>query len=380
MVYLDYNATTPLSPEARDAMLPFLDGNFGNPSSIHSAGRQARAAVDDARDRLADILGVRPHEIVFTGGGTESCNLGLMGLARALRDKGRHLVVSSIEHHAVLHAAEYLRDEEGFLVDFLTVDSGGAVDPSQLEDLLRPDTTVVSVMHANNETGVLQPIARIAEICAHHGVLFHTDAIQAFGKVPLEKGLPGLAAMSIAAHKFYGPKGVGALFLRGGLSIGRLAHGGSHENSRRPGTENVAAITGMAAAAESSSRLPASEASRLEPLREELWTRIASVAPSAVRHGDPSRSLPNTLNVGFPGMDGEALLMGLDLEGICVSSGSACMVGSIQPSHVLTAMGSEPGTALAAVRFSMGKGTNQRDITETADALERVLARQPLAA
>lgn len=380
MVYLDYNATTPLSPEARDAMLPFLDGNFGNPSSIHSAGRQARAAVDDARDRLADILGVRPHEIVFTGGGTESCNLGLMGLARALRDKGRHLVVSSIEHHAVLHAAEYLRDEEGFLVDFLTVDSGGAVDPSQLEDLLRPDTTVVSVMHANNETGVLQPIARIAEICAHHGVLFHTDAIQAFGKVPLEKGLPGLAAMSIAAHKFYGPKGVGALFLRGGLPIGRLAHGGSHENSRRPGTENVAAITGMAAAAESSSRLPASEASRLEPLREELWTRIASVAPSAVRHGDPSRSLPNTLNVGFPGMDGEALLMGLDLEGICVSSGSACMVGSIQPSHVLTAMGAEPGTALAAVRFSMGKGTNQRDITETADALERVLARQPLAA
>lgn len=376
MVYLDYNATTPLSPEARDAMLPFLDGDYGNPSSIHSAGRRARAAVDDSRDRLAAILGIRPHEIVFTGGGTESCNLALIGLARALRDKGRHIVVSAIEHHAVLHAAAHLRDEEGFEVEIVPVDAGGSVDPSRLEALLRTDTILVSVMHANNETGVLQPIGGIAEACGRHGVLLHTDAIQAFGKVELPRGLPGIAAMSLAAHKFYGPKGVGALFLRGGLPIARLAHGGSHENSRRPGTENVAAIAGMAAAAESASRLPPTETGRLEPLRELLWNRIASASSNAVRHGDPSRSLPNTLNVGFPGLDGEALLMGLDLEGICVSSGSACMVGSIQPSHVLTAMGVDPATALAAVRFSMGTGTTGDDITQAADALGRVLARQ----
>jgi cysteine desulfurase len=372
MIYLDHNATTPLAPEAREAMLPFLDGDFGNPSSIHAAGRRARAAVDDARDRLAAVIGAKAHEIVFTGGGTEACNLGLMGLARAHAPKGKHIVVSAIEHHAVLHAAEYLQHFEGYEVALLPVDRGGAVDPGFLARVIRKDTTVVSVMHANNETGVVQPVAELAAVCRERGVFFHSDAVQAFGKLPLRAGSEGLSAFSIAAHKFYGPKGAGALWLGAGIALARTAHGGSHENSRRPGTENVAAIVGMAAAAEVAAKRGAADAARLEPLRERLWALIQESCPHAARNGDPGRSLANTLNVSFPGADGESLLMGLDLEGVCVSSGSACMVGSIQPSHVLIAMGVEPATALATVRFSMGHGTTERDVEGAAAAVARV--------
>ena len=372
MIYLDHNATTPLAPEAREAMLPFLDGDFGNPSSIHAAGRRARAAVDDARDRLAAVIGAKAHEIVFTGGGTEACNLGLMGLARAHAPKGKHIVVSAIEHHAVLHAAEYLQHFEGYEVTLLPVDRGGAVDPGFLARVIRKDTTVVSVMHANNETGVVQPVAELAAVCRERGVFFHSDAVQAFGKLPLRAGSEGLSAFSIAAHKFYGPKGAGALWLGAGIALARTAHGGSHENSRRPGTENVAAIVGMAAAAEVAATRGAADAERLAPLRERLWALIQESCPHAVRNGDPGRSLANTLNVSFPGADGESLLMGLDLEGVCVSSGSACMVGSIQPSHVLIAMGVEPATALATVRFSMGHGTTERDVEGAAAAVARV--------
>jgi len=372
MIYLDHNATTPLAPGARDAMLPFLDGDFGNPSSIHAAGRRARAAVDDARDRLAAVLGAKAHEIVFTGGGTEACNLGLMGLARAHAPRGKHIVVSAIEHHAVLHAAEYLQHFEGYEVTLLPVDRGGAVDPEFLARVIRKDTTVVSVMHANNETGVVQPVAELAAVCRERGVFFHSDAVQAFGKLPLRAGAEGLSAFSIAAHKFYGPKGAGALWLGAGIALARTAHGGSHENSRRPGTENVAAIVGMAAAAEVAAARGAADAARLAPLRERLWALIRESCPHAVRNGDPARSLANTLNVSFPGADGESLLMGLDLEGVCVSSGSACMVGSIQPSHVLIAMGVEPAVALATVRFSMGHGTTERDVEGAAAAVARV--------
>ena len=377
MVYLDYNATTPLAPEARAAMGPFLEDGFGNPSSIHSAGRRARAAIDESRDQLAAILGAKPHEIIFTGGGTESCNLAVMGLARAHAAKGKHLIVSAIEHHAVLHAAEHLQKHEGFEVSLLPVDSSGTVDPDQLAASLRPDTILVSVMHANNETGALQPIERLAELCASRGVIFHTDAIQTFGKLPLSVKMPGLTALSIAGHKFYGPKGVGALWLAAGISIEPTSHGGAHENSRRPGTENVAAIAGLAAAAEYATAQADFQSARLHPLRERLWHLIHTACPSAVRNADPSRSLPNTLNVSFPGADGESLLIGLDLEGICVSSGSACMVGSILPSHVLLAMGVAPSTALATVRFSMGHGTSEAHIDRAAAALTRVLHLQP---
>jgi len=377
MVYLDHNATTSLSPEAKDAMLPFLAGEFGNPSSIHSAGRRARAAVDDARDRLAALLGAKSHEMIFTGGGTESCNLGLIGMARAHAVRGRHIVISAVEHHAVLHAAEHLQHFEGFEVTLLPVDSAGVVDPALLARIIRKDTTVVSIMHANNETGAIQPLAEIAAVCLEKGVFFHTDAVQTFGKIPVPAALPGLSAISIAAHKFHGPKGVGALFLRAGIALSRTAYGGSHENSRRPGTENVAGIVGMVAAAEISTARCAAYSGHLGALRERLWEGIASACPQAVRNGDPARSLPNTLNVSFPGADGEALIMGLDLEGVCVSSGSACMVGSIQPSHVLIAMGVDSRTALATVRFSTGHATTEVDIDQTVAAVARVAKLQP---
>ena len=377
MVYLDHNATTPLAPEAKEAMLPFLDGEYGNPSSIHSAGRRARAAVDDARDRMAALLGAKAHEIIFTGGGTESCNLGLIGIARAHAVRGKHIIISAVEHHAVLHAAEHLQHFEGFEVTLLPVDSAGVVDPALLARLIRKETTVVSIMHANNETGAIQPLDEIAAVCAERGVFFHTDAVQTFGKIPVGTGLAGLSAVSIAAHKFYGPKGVGALYLRAGIALSRTAYGGSHENSRRPGTENVAAIVGMAAAAETAISRAAEDAERLAPLRERLGERIRSTCPQAIRNGDSARSLANTLNVSFPGADGESLLMGLDLEGVCVSSGSACMVGSIQASHVLIAMGVDSRTALATVRFSMGHSTTGESIDLAAAAVGRVAKLQP---
>ena len=377
MVYLDYNATTPLCSEAKEAMLPFLEGRFGNPSSVHSEGRLARAAVDDARDRLAAVLAVKPHELIFTGGGTESCNLGVIGIARAHAPRGKHIITSSIEHHAVLHAFEYLKHFEDFEVSILPANPAGTIRPEDLENALRPDTTLVSVMHANNETGAVQPVRELAAICQKHGIVFHTDAVQSFGKIPLKPHEEGLSAVSVAAHKFYGPKGVGALFVSAGVAISRTSHGGAHENTRRPGTENVAGIAGMAAAAEAA---VLHDCPKLRPLREMLWTGIAGVCPEAVRNGDPELCLENTLNVSFPGADGEALLMGFDLEGICVSSGSACMVGSVQPSHVLIAMGIPDRTALASVRFSLGRETVEDDIRGTIRALERVLELQPLAA
>jgi len=375
MVYLDYNATTPLCPEARAAMLPLLEAGFGNPSSIHAEGRRARSVVDDARDRMASVLGARAHEIIFTGGGTESCNLGVIGLARAHAPRGRHLITSAIEHHAVLHAFEFLKHFEGFDVEILPVDPSGILDPETLAKAIRPETTLVSVMHANNETGAIQPVRDLAEICGTHGVIFHTDAVQTLGKLPLQPHDDGLTAVSLAAHKFHGPKGVGALFLSAGVALARTAHGGAHENTRRPGTENVAGIAGMAAAAEAAAR---DDSQSLHPLREALWSGIRQACPQAVRNGDPERCLGNTLNISFPGADGESLLIGLDLEGICVSSGSACMVGSIQPSHVLRAMGIGEKTARASVRFSLGRETTTEDIRETIRAMSWVLELQPL--
>ncbi|MFZ4683388.1 MAG: cysteine desulfurase family protein [Terrimicrobiaceae bacterium] len=377
MVYLDYNATTPLAPPAFEAMLPFLREGYGNPSSIHAAGREARAAIDDARDVLAGLLGVKAHEIIFTGGGTESCNLAVLGLARAHAPRGRHLITAAAEHHAVLHAFEHLSHHEGFELTVLPVDRGGRVDPAGLQAALRPDTTVVSVMQANNETGTIQPVEELAALCRAQGVCFHTDAVQTFGKLPVRPHELGASAVSIAAHKFGGPKGVGALFLRAGVAISRTVHGGSHENTRRPGTENTAAIVGLAAAASVAESKREAEQPRLAALRDALWRGIEKIAPDAVRNGHPELTLANTLNVSFPGRDGEALLIGLDLEGVCASSGSACMVGSMQPSHVLLAMGVEPGHAASTVRFSLGTQTTESDIEHCQRALAKVLAQQP---
>ena len=376
MVYLDYNATTPLAPEALTAMMPFLREFCGNASSIHAAGRRSRAAVDDSRERLAALLGVKAHEIIFTSGGTESCNLAVLGLAHAHAPRGRHIITSAVEHHAVLHACENLGHHEGFDLTILPVDSAGRVDPSDLDSALRSDTVLVSVMHANNETGTIQPIEELAAICRAHRVCFHTDAIQSFGKLPVRADDLGAAAVSLAAHKFCGPPGAGALYLRSGIAISRVAHGGSHENTRRPGTENVAAIVGMAAAAELAESKRSEDQPRMRALRERLWQGIEARFPSAVRNGHREHALANTLNVSFPGLDGEALLIGLDLEGVCASSGSACMVGSIQPSHVLVAMGVEPRVASSTVRFSLGTHSSESHIEHCLCALETVVGRQ----
>ena len=372
MIYLDHNATTPLAPEALEAMRPYLERFHGNASSIHAAGRETRAALDDSRDRLAALLACRPHEIIFTGGGTEANNLALLGLARAHASRGKHLITCATEHHAVLHPLEHLQKREGFRLTVLGVDSRGLLDPADVRSALTPETTLVSVMTANNETGVRQPVEEIAALCREHGVLFHTDAIQSFGKEPLDCGAD---ALSLAAHKFYGPKGAGLLLLRGGISIERIAFGGSHEGDRRPGTENVAAVVGMARAAEIAAAATASEATRLVPLREQLWEGIRAAFPAAVRNSDPALSLANTLNVSFPGLDGESVLINLDLAGICASSGSACMVGSIQPSHVLLAMGVPRDLTQATVRFSLGKGTTQDEIADAVRRIEGIFTR-----
>ena len=376
MIYLDYNATTPLSPEVFAAMRPFLDEFHGNPSSIHAAGRRTRAAIDDSRDQLARLLGAKSHEIIFTGGGTEADNLAILGLARrrAADGCGKHVITCATEHHAVLHAFEWLAVREGFSVTVLPVDAHGRLDPARLQDALTAETTLVSVMSANNETGVRQPVAELSAICRKRSVLFHTDAIQTFGKEALSPlGASAFDAVSLAAHKFYGPKGVGALWLRGGISIDRTALGGSHEGDRRAGTENVAGIVGMAHAAHLALDGMEGEGERQKALRERLWAGVSAAFPTARRNG--ADALPNTLNVSFPGLDGESLHISLDLAGLCVSSGSACMVGSIQPSHVLLAMGVAPELAQATVRFSLGKMTTDTEVDGAIARLHPVLVR-----
>ncbi len=369
MIYLDYNATTPLCAPAREAMRPFLEEHFGNPSSIHAAGREARAAIDDARDRLAQLLGAKPHELIFTGSGTEANNLAVLGLARARRERGRHLICSSTEHHAVLNAFEHLQKREGFEVTFLDVDSLGQIDPSDLAKAIRDDTTLVSIMSANNETGVTQALDEISAICSARDVLLHSDMVQSFAKQPADLSL--VDAASFAAHKFYGPKGAGLLFLRAGIPIDQIQFGGAHENQHRPGTENTPAIAGMAAAAEFALQDYAAEQKREAALRDKLCNKI----PNAKQNGDTINRLANTLNISFPGISSETMLMALDLEGVCASSGSACMVGSVVASHVLLAMGASREIASSAIRFSLGNQTTAAEIDGTGAAIKRVLQR-----
>jgi len=383
MIYLDYNATTPLCDAAREAMMPYLDRCFGNPSSVHAAGREARAAIDNARDKLAALLRIKPHEIIFTGGGTESCNLAVLGLARsrpagglpaAASAKAGHIISAKTEHHAVLNAIEHLEKHEAVEVTWLDVSRDGIVDVDQLAKSIRPETRLVSIMTANNETGVIQPLREISQICRERGTVLHSDMVQAFGKIDVDLSL--VDAASFAAHKFYGPKGAGFLFLRSGLSIQPIMFGGAHENERRPGTENVAAIAGMAAAAaEWTQRDLAREQEREARLRDELWMRISQNIPDAKQNGEGAPRLANTLNVSLLGLDSEMLLIALDLEGVCASSGSACMVGSVVASHVLLAMGLPVERARSAVRFSLGKWTTADEIKEAGDAVQKIVER-----
>jgi cysteine desulfurase len=373
MIYLDYNATTPLCDAAREAMLPYLGRHFANPSSVHAAGRDARAAIDNSRDKLAGLLRVKPHELIFTSGGTESCNLAVLGLARRQSSRAAHIISAKTEHHAVLNAVEHLEKHENVEVTWLNVARDGMVDLDQLSKSIRPDTRLVSIMAANNETGVIQPMREISQICHEHGVLLHTDMVQAFGKMDVDLSL--VDAASFAAHKFYGPKGAGFLYLRSGLSIQPIMFGGAHENERRPGTENVAAIAAMAAAAEWTLRDRESEQERQAELRDDLWTRISQNVPDAKQNCQNAPRLANTLNVSLLGLESEMLLIALDLEGVCASSGSACMVGSVVASHVLLAMGLPIERARSAVRFSLGKWTTADEIKRAGDAMRKIVDR-----
>ena len=374
-IYLDYNATTPLHPKVKEAMLPYFSEQFGNPSSIHAEGRAARAAIDQSRDKIAHLLGAKPHEIIFTGSGTESNNLALLGLALANTERGKHIITSQTEHHAVLHIFELLEKRHGFTVTFLPVDSYGLISEEAVQKATRFDTTLISIMSANNETGTRQAIEKIGKWCREHQILFHSDAIQSYGKEAVNPKAWSVDALSLASHKFYGPKGVGVLFLRSGLALAPLQVGGAQENQRRPGTENVAAIVGFATAAELALLQLETEIPRQTQWIELLWDSLSTTLSGLHRHGHPTQRMANTLNIGIEGVKGEELLMACDLEGLSLSSGSACMVGGLRPSHVLLAMGVAPELAQATLRFSIGQLTQETDISEITKRLQRTVHR-----
>ena len=374
-IYFDYNATTTLDPAVREAMLPFLGEVFGNPSSVHHVGRRARAILDDCRDRVARVFRCQPSEIIFTSGGTESNNLALFGTARLLQGKGRHLITSSVEHHAVLHCCDYLAKKEGFDVTYLPVDAEGRVSVESLAQALRPDTILVSIMAANNETGTLQPVAALGALCQARGVAFHTDALQCFGKEPFTDIHQFQADLvALCAHKFHGPKGAGVLFIRSPLLPDPIVFGGGHENERRAGTENLAAIVGLTEAVERFVRTPVFPPERLATLTSQLATRVADMEGVHFR-GSRTQRLANTVAFTVQGCDSIALLAGLDLEGVCASSGSACSAGSLEPSHVMRAMGVPEPEANALVRFSLGRDSTEAEVQAAASALALVSQR-----
>ena len=374
--YLDDNATTNLDSRVRTAMEPLLAGTLGNPSSLHAEGRRARGEIDAARDDIARWLKAKSSEIIFTSGGTESCNLAIQGLARANKGRGSHIITAKTEHHAVLHPCNALeRTHGGFEVTYLDVNTNGLIDPKALAQAIRPDTTLVSIMSANNETGVRQPMREIGEICAKHGVLFHADAIQSAGKEEIDLAGWQVSALSLTAHKMHGPQGAGLLWLKAGVPLVRLMEGGSHESERRPGTENAPAIAGFAEAVRIYGNPDPSEAQRQFCWTEKLWQDLNCLG-GVRRNGHSEQRLPNTLNVSFLGLHGEDLLIALDLAGLAVSSGSACLVGSVQPSHVLAAMGVPDNWATATVRFSIGSQIRDEDGEEIAGRVREIVQRQ----
>ena len=376
-IYFDYNATTPLDPQVREAMLPFLGDIFGNPSSVHHVGRRARALLDDARDRVSKTWSCKPSEVTFTSGGTESNNLAIFGAARLLRDKGRHIITSNVEHHAVLQACEYLGKKEGFEVTKLPVNQHGFVDVDELARALRPDTILVSIQAVNNENGAIQPIAQLGKLCRERGVLFHTDAVQWFGKQPFTDIHQFNADLvSACAHKFHGSKGAGTLFIRSPLHPDPILFGGAHENELRAGTENLAAIIGFAEALERFIKQPVFTGEKLLPLTSLLRSNIEKLAAQGVTIRSPANDcLSNTLAFTVRSADSMSLLAGLDLEGICASSGSACSAGSLEPSHVMLALGVPADEANALVRFSLGRESTLEEVAAVCGALPEIIAR-----
>ncbi|MGA2246453.1 MAG: cysteine desulfurase family protein [Verrucomicrobiota bacterium] len=373
-IYFDYNATTPLDPAVRAAMLPFLDDIWGNPSSVHHVGRQARAGLDDARDRAATFLGAKASEIIFTSGGTEANNLAIFGAVRLLKSNGSHLITSSVEHHAVLQCFDYLEAKEGFSVTRLPVDKNGFIDVADFKAALRPDTVFASVMAANNEIGTIEPVSEIGAICQEHKIIFHTDAVQWFGKEPFDQIQRFNADLvSICGHKFYGPKGAGLLYVKSPLHPDPILFGGGHENERRAGTENLAAIIGLVSAIEKFVQPPAFNPEKMKLLRNKLADTISSISGCEVV-SPPETCLCNTVAFTVAQSDSAALLAGLDLEGICASSGSACSAGSLEPSHVMIATG-RPASANSLVRFSLGRDSTMAEIDLVGSLLPRVISR-----
>lgn len=372
-VYLDHAATTPVDPRVLEAMLPYFAEKAGNASSLHSWGQEARTAVEEARAEIARTLGAQPSEIVFTSGATEADTLAVLGVAWALEDRGRHIVTSTIEHHAVLEPCRWL-ERRGYQVTYVPVGRDGIVDPDDVRRALRPDTILVSIMAANNEIGTLQPIAEIGRIAREWGIPFHTDATQVVGALPVDVEAFHVDLLSMSSHKRYGPKGVGALYVRTGTPLEPVQRGGSHERGRRGGTENVPGIVGFAAALRLARETMEEERDRLTALRDRLIQESLAI-PGAALNGHPTRRLPNNVNLSVEGTDSQSLVIGLDLHGVAASSGSACASGSLEPSHVLLALGLPPERASSAVRLTLGRTTTPEDVEYAVGALREVVAR-----
>ena len=371
-VYLDHNASTPVHPDVVAEMAPYFTEYFGNPSSVHAFGREAREGLDGARDRIADFLGVAPEEILFSSGGTESDNVAVKGLAFA-RGRG-HLVTSRIEHQAVLRSCQWL-ETQGFAVTYLPVDESGMVDPADVKRAIRPDTIGITIMHANSEVGTIQPVAEIGAIAQERGIPFHVDGVQTFGKVPIDLDAFGVSVLSFSSHKIYGPKGVAGLYVRKGTKMVALQHGGEHERRRRAGTENVPGIVGFGKAVEIRSRVMTEEAARLTARRDRLWQGLRARVPEVKLNGHPTERLPGTLNVSYRRVESESIVLGLDLKGVAVSAGSACTSGSVEPSYVLVAMGVPLDWAMGAVRHSLGSSTTAEDVDYVVECVEPLVTK-----
>jgi cysteine desulfurase len=371
-VYLDHNASTPVHPEVLEAMLPYFTERFGNPSSIHGFGREAREGLDTARERVASFLRVGKEEVVFTSGGTESDNMAIKGVAAA-RGRG-HLITSAVEHHAVLRTCETLA-KQGFDLTVLPVDGYGMVSPDDVRRAIRPDTILVTIMHANSEVGTIQPVGEIGRITRERGVAFHVDGVQTFGKLPLDLEALNIDLLSFSGHKIYGPKGVAGLYIRRGTKMVSVQHGGEHERRRRAGTENVTGIVGLGRAVEIRGRDMADEAVRLTALRDRLWEGIRAQVPDVRLNGHPTRRVPGTCNICYRHVESESIVLGLDLKGIGVSAGSACTSGNVEPSYVLVAMGVPVEWSMGAVRHSLGRGTTADDIDYVVESTAPLVAK-----
>ncbi|MFZ3059125.1 MAG: cysteine desulfurase NifS [Candidatus Methanoperedens sp.] len=369
-VYMDHSATTPVDPLVVEAMLPYFSEKFGNPSSLYTIGRQARRAIEESRQKVADLIGAKKEEIIFTGSGTESDNLAIKGIAYRNRKKGDHIITSSIEHHAVLHTCKYL-ETQGFKVTYIPVDKDGLVNPKNVEKAITPQTILITIMHANNEIGTIQPIGEIGKIANEKNIPLHTDAVQTAGKIPVNVDALGVSLLSISAHKIYGPKGVGALYLRKGTFVEPQLHGGGHERNLRSSTENVPGIVGFGKACElAKEHLP--EEAKLADLRDRLIKGILEIKDSYL-NGHPVKRLPNNANVRFSYIEGESMILNLDMKGVAASTGSACSSTSLEPSHVLMAIGLKPEEAHGSLRLTLGRGNTQEDVDYVVSVLPEIV-------